>query len=63
MPFLLLFALILPGYALAAEPEFGGYCAEGLVQHHLIKTDCKINWTSKEGKLYCFSNDDARPSS
>jgi hypothetical protein len=42
--------------AQAAQPEFGGYCAEGLVQHHLIKTDCKINWTSKDGKLYCFSN-------
>jgi len=60
LPFLLLFALTLPVYAFAAEPEFGGYCAEGLVQHHLIKTNCKINWTSKEGKLYCFSNDDAK---
>ena len=46
--------------AQAAQPEFGGYCAEGLVQHHLIKTDCKINWTSKDGKLYCFSNAGAK---
>src|SRR5579862_2159013 len=50
-------ALILPNYALAAEPEFGGYCAEGLVNHKRIKTDCKITWTSKEGKLYCFADD------
>jgi hypothetical protein len=48
--------LSLPLYAFAAAAEFGGYCAEGLVNRHRIKTDCKINWTSKEGKLYCFSS-------
>lgn len=52
-------ALSLPAYAFAAAPEFGGYCAEGLVNRHRIKTDCKINWTSKEGKLYCFSSQDS----
>jgi hypothetical protein len=60
LPLLLLFVLILPGYAFAVEPEFGGYCAEGLVNRHLIKTDCKVNWTSKQGKLYCFANDDSK---
>lgn len=49
-----------PIEALATQPEFGGYCAEGLAQHHLIKTNCKINWSSKDGKLYCFSNEDAK---
>ena len=48
--------LALPGALFATEPEFGGYCAMGLVNHQRIKTDCKINWTSKDGKLYCFSN-------
>src|ERR1700691_4453958 len=59
--FLFLLALILglPTYVFAADPEFGGYCAEGLVNRHRIKTDCKINWTSKEGKLYCFANSDS----
>ena len=57
---LILLILGLPVYALAGEPEFGGYCAEGLVNHHLIKTDCKINWTDKDGKLYCFSTDDSK---
>lgn len=57
---LLLLVLSLPAYAFAAEPEFGGYCAMGLINHQRIKTDCKINWTSKEGKLYCFSADSAR---
>jgi hypothetical protein len=51
-------ALLRP--ARAAEPEFAGYCAEGLVQHHLIKTNCKINWSSKDGKLYCFSSEAAK---
>ena len=50
----LFFAVL--GRAWATQPEFGGYCAEGLVQHHLIKTNCKINWTSKDGKLYCFAS-------
>lgn len=51
---------MVPNYAAAAEPEFGGYCAMGLVNHQRIKTDCKVNWSSKEGKLYCFSNDAAK---
>ncbi len=59
LPLLLLFVLIVPGYAFAVEPEFGGYDAEGLVNRQRIKTDCKINWTSKEGKLYCFSSKDS----
>lgn len=42
--------------AAAPQPQFGGYCAEGLVQHHLIKTDCKINWAGKDGKTYCFAS-------
>jgi len=46
-----------PAWAFAAEPELGGYCAMGLVNHQRIKTDCAINWTSKEGKLYCFSSE------
>ena len=26
----------------------------------LIKTDCKISWTNKDGKTYCFSNKGAK---
>lgn len=40
----------------AAEPEFGGSCAMGLAEGKHIKTDCKITWTSPDGKLYCFGN-------
>ena len=49
-----------PAWVFAAEPEFGGYCAMGLVKHQRIKTDCTANWTSKEGKLYCFSSEAAK---
>ena len=46
--------------AFATEPEFGGYCAMGLANQQLVKTDCRINWTSSDGKLYCFSNESAK---
>lgn len=46
--------------ATAAEPEFGGQCAMGLAEGKRIKTDCKINWTAPNGKLYCFGNEDSK---
>lgn len=52
--------LALSAVAFAAEPEFGGYCAMGLVNHQLIKTNCKTTWTSTDGKLYCFSGESAK---
>lgn len=63
IPRLSLLAMLLLGLsavAFAAEPEFGGFSAMGLVDHQLIKTDCKITWTSTDGKLYCFSDDSAK---
>jgi YHS domain-containing protein len=45
----------------AAEPEFGGSCAMGLAEGKRIKTDCRITWTDeKDGKLYCFGNEDSK---
>ena len=52
--------LTLSAVAYAAEPEFGGFSAMGLVNHQLIKTNCKINWTSRDGRLYCFSDESAK---
>ena len=48
------------GEASAAEPQFGGQCAEGLAQGQHVMTDCSVSWTDKDGKRYCFSNVDAR---
>ena len=58
-----LLALLLLAFSavtFAAQPEFGGLCAMGLVNHQLIKTDCKTSWTGTDGKLYCFSSDSAK---
>ena len=46
--------------AAAAQPEFGGQCALGLAEGHSIATDCSISWTARDGKLYCFSSEQAR---
>jgi hypothetical protein len=54
-----LFAIWAP-QAYAAEPEFGGACAMGLAEGKRIRTDCSITWTSPEGKLYCFGNEDSK---
>ena len=53
-------ALAFSGLAFAAEPEFGGLCAMGLAEHQLIKTNCAISWTNKDGKRYCFSDASAK---
>jgi hypothetical protein len=57
---LAMLVLAFPATAFAAEPEFGGYCAMGLANHQLIKTNCTVSWTGRDGKLYCFSSDGAK---
>ena len=57
LPFLTALILGFPLSALAADPELGGYCAMALVNHQKVKTDCSVNWTSQDGKVFCFSND------
>jgi len=42
------------------KAEFGGQCAEGLAEGKHVMTDCSVNWTAKDGKTYCFSNDAAK---
>ena len=53
----MLFSAILPGSAFAANPQFGGYCAEGLQMNKLVKTYWLRQLDSSDGKLYCFSSD------
>ncbi len=52
--------LLLPASAIAVEPEFDGQCAMGLAEGKRIKTDCKVNWTAPDGKLFCFGNEDSK---
>ncbi len=47
--------------AVAATPaavngQFDDYCAMGLAEGQEVKTDCSINWTAEDGKVYCFSS-------
>lgn len=43
-----------------AEAEFGKNCALGLTMQKQIPTDCSVSWVSDNGKVYCFSNEDAK---
>lgn len=43
-----------------ADAQFGGQCAEGLAEGRHVMTNCSINWTSPDGKTYCFSSDAAK---
>lgn len=52
--------LVAPSGAIAVEPEFGGQCAMGLAEGKRIKTDCAVNWTAPDGKLFCFGNGDSK---
>jgi YHS domain-containing protein len=42
--------------------QFGGQAAEGLAEGRHVMTDCTINWTDKDGKVYCFDSDEAKQS-
>lgn len=60
VPMLATAPLFIKGLAIAGEPEFGGTCAMGLAEGKRIKTNCSVNWTDKDGKLYCFGNEDSK---
>ena len=68
LPALLAGALILgvPTAALAmddhgdAKGEFDDSCAMGLADGQMVQTDCSINWTGEDGKVYCFSSENSK---
>jgi YHS domain-containing protein len=37
--------------------EFDNSCTFGLTKGQVVKTDCSINWTAPDGKVYCFSRE------
>jgi YHS domain-containing protein len=43
--------------AAAAKGEFDDSCTMGLAEGHTVKTDCSVNWTAEDGKVYCFSTE------
>jgi YHS domain-containing protein len=46
-----------PSPAVAPKGEFNDSCAMGLASGQVVKTDCSVNWTAPDGKVYCFSTE------
>ena len=43
-----------------AKGEFDNSCTMGLASGQLVKTDCSVNWTAPDGKVYCFSTEGSK---
>ena len=43
-----------------AKGEFDASCAMGLAEGQVVKTDCSVNWTGEDGKVYCFSSEGSK---
>ncbi|MGC2408701.1 MAG: hypothetical protein WA441_01460 [Methyloceanibacter sp.] len=43
--------------AAPAKGEFDNSCTMGLAEGQTVKTDCSVNWTAEDGKVYCFSTE------
>ena len=46
--------------AAPVKGEFDNSCAMGLADGQMVKTDCSVNWTAPDGKVYCFSSDKSK---
>jgi len=51
---------IAPATAAPTKGEFDNSCAMGLAEGQTVKTDCSINWTAPDGKVYCFSRESSK---
>lgn len=40
--------------------EFDNACALGISEGKVVKTDCSVNWTGPDGKVYCFSGENSK---
>ncbi|HKA46725.1 MAG TPA: hypothetical protein VKD68_01090, partial [Methyloceanibacter sp.] len=49
-----------PAPATPAKGEFDNSCTFGLTTGQVVKTDCSINWTAPDGKIYCFSRESSK---
>jgi hypothetical protein len=53
-----LLAVIVTTHAQAGE--FDDSCAMGLASGQVKKTDCSVNWTAPDGKIYCFGSEGSK---
>src|SRR6478672_9318643 len=49
-----------PATVVPANGEFDNSCTFGLTKGQVVKTDCSINWTAPDGKVYCFSRESSK---
>src|SRR5262249_32279861 len=49
-----------PAPATPVKGEFDNSCTFGLTTGQVVKTDCSINWTAPDGKVYCFSRESSK---
>ena len=49
-----------PAMTPAAQGEFDNSCAMSLASGQVVKTDCSVNWTAPDGKVYCFSTAESK---
>jgi YHS domain-containing protein len=49
-----------PPNASPAKGEFSNECAMGLASGQEVKTDCSVNWTAPDGKVYRFSTEGSK---
>ena len=43
-----------------SKGEFDDSCAMGLADGQMVNTDCSVNWTDEDGKVYCFSSENSK---
>ena len=51
---------VTPAPSAPAKGEFDNSCAMGLAEGQTLKTDCSVNWTAPDGKVYCFSSENSK---
>jgi YHS domain-containing protein len=49
-----------PAMTPAPTGEFDNSCAMGFASGQVVKTDCSVNWTAPDGKVYCFSTAESK---
>ena len=49
-----------PSPAAAPQGEFDDQGAMELASGQTVKTDCSVNWTAPDGKVYCFSTTESK---
>ena len=49
-----------PTPAVAPKGEFDNSCTMGLASGQVVSTDCSVNWTASDGKVYCFSTEGSK---